>query len=227
MVYGFCSKYSYEDYRREVSRQGTTLSQETIADWQSYCREVCMADLDRRFTDQGRIGGETSYVQVDEAKIGKRKHHVGRIVDGSWIFGMIDMFTGDLRIEILQDNKRDEQTLKQAIEKHIKPGTTIISDQWLGYINLSRPDHNNPNATWYNHMTVNHSQNFVDPDTSANTQLIESTWRSIKKQICRGGVHKDALGDHLCEYLWLRRCSRQNLDPFNEFIQAIVRLHPL
>ena len=31
---------------------------------------------------------------------------------------MIDMFTGDLRIEILQDNKRDEQTLKQAIEKH-------------------------------------------------------------------------------------------------------------
>ena len=68
MVYGFCSKYSYEDYRREVSRQGTTLSQETIADWQSYCREVCMADLDRRFTDQGRIGGETSYVQVDEAK---------------------------------------------------------------------------------------------------------------------------------------------------------------
>ena len=76
-------------------------------------------------------------------------------------------------------------------------------------------------------MTVNHSQNFVDPDTSANTQLIESTWRSIKKQICRGGVNKDALGDHLCEYLWLRRCSRQNLDPFNEFIQAIVRLHPL
>ena len=162
-------------------------------------------------------------IQIDEAKIGKRKYHVGRVVEGSWIIGMVDMQTNEIRFEILPGNQRDMGTLMSAIEKHVLPQFTIMTDQWLGYLNLSRPQ--TPNDTWYNHLTVNHTYNFVDPLTGANTQMIESNWRALKKRLCRGGVHKNLLAFHLCEYLWRRYCTQNQLDPFGQFIRTLALIH--
>lgn len=182
LVFGFCNEYSYDEYKKEASRYGRTLSEETISDWEQYCRDVCVDFLDMHYENQGKIGGETSIVQIDEAKIGKRKNHVGRVVEGSWILGMVDMETNEIRFEILPGNRRDEDTLMAAIQKHVLPQTIIVTDQWLGYLNLSRP--RTPNGTWYNHLTVNHTYNFVDPLIGANTQMIESNWRALKKTRC-------------------------------------------
>ena len=113
-----------------------------------------------------KIGGEGKIVEVDESKIGKRKSHKGRKVDGVWVFGMVERDSGDLRLEVCPDNKRDQNTLLELVKKHVSPGTTIMSDCWRGYNNLS--------ANGYNHLTVNHTKNFVDPHTGANTQKIES-----------------------------------------------------
>ena len=120
-------------------------------------------------------------------------------------------------------NNRSEVTLRLLIEKHVGL-TTIVTDEWLAYRNLNDPDP--VSGIYYNHETVNHSVEFVNATTGANTQRIESNWRSLKQRVCRGGIHKEYLADHLCEYLWFRRCKMLNLDPFSEFIQAIVRLHP-
>ncbi|RWS01983.1 uncharacterized protein B4U79_05539, partial [Dinothrombium tinctorium] len=60
----------YKDIIRETSTDVTT-GMETVADWLSYCRE----------TRQGQIGGHGVVVEIDKAKIGKRKYHRGRLVE--------------------------------------------------------------------------------------------------------------------------------------------------
>ncbi|CAH3155463.1 unnamed protein product [Pocillopora meandrina] len=53
----------------------------------------------------------------------------------------------------------------------------------------------------YNHLTVNHSLNFVDPDTGAHTQRIENTRCGIKRSIPCTGISKDLFGSYLQEWL--------------------------
>ncbi|XP_031338637.1 uncharacterized protein LOC116167416 [Photinus pyralis] len=60
------------------------VSSRTFVDWSSFCREVCMHYLTRRSV---LLGGEGVTVEIDEAKIGKRKYNRGRRIEDQWIFG--------------------------------------------------------------------------------------------------------------------------------------------
>jgi len=62
--------------------------------------------------------------------------------------------------------KRDRKTLLPIIEREVEIGITILSDQWRAYSSLK--DHG------FIHQTVNHTEHFVDPNTGAHTQTIES-----------------------------------------------------
>lgn len=57
--------------------------------------------------------------------------------------------------------KRDALTLQKIIKFHIPPGSTIVSDEWRAYHGLTNHQ--------YLHLTVNHSRNFVDPNTGETT----------------------------------------------------------
>jgi len=57
------------------------------------------------------------------------------------------------------------ETLLDCITKNIRIGTNIISDKWSGYNGLDRE----PLPQQYTHESVNHKENFVDPETGANT----------------------------------------------------------
>ncbi|KAJ8947712.1 hypothetical protein NQ318_001551 [Aromia moschata] len=114
--------------------------------------------------------------------------------------------------------KRDEQTLLALIKKHVAPNTEIHTDLWRGYINLENHG--------FKHFTVNHSENFVDPETGAYIQNIETSWRALRQTVSRGGVRRDNLADHLCEHLWRHRCDKMNVDPFNKLIQDIRTIYP-
>ena len=105
-----------------------------------------------------KLGGPGKTVEVDETKIGKRKSQKGRLVEGQWIFGMVQRDSGGMR--------------------YVAPGTTIISDCWGGYNKLE--------AEGFDHLTVNHSQNCVDPQSGAHTQKIEASCRAIKLRLSRG-----------------------------------------
>jgi len=141
------------------------------------------------------------------------------LVDGHWVFGMIERNSNKYRLEICPDNKRDEKTLLKLLEKHVEAGTTIYSDLWRGYINLGQHG--------YYHGTVNHSYNFVDPTSGVHTNTIESNWRPLKNRIERGGVGKDGnFGHHLCEYLWIRSHKADD-DIFMSFIKAIADVYDI
>ncbi|CAF0967540.1 unnamed protein product [Brachionus calyciflorus] len=139
-----------------------------------------MESLDNLYNTVGKIGGPGHVVEIDESKIGKRKYNVGRMVEGSWILGMIDLGTeeapnpiGDFRLEICSNNSRDGQTLLALINKHFEKGSTIITDCWKGYNGLEE--------NGFEHLTVNHNYNFVDPNTFAHTKTVEANWRPLKK----------------------------------------------
>jgi hypothetical protein len=58
------------------------------------------------------------------------------------------------------------------IRDWIEPGTTVISDCWGSYRSLG--------SQGYMHCTINHSIHFVDTDTGAHSNTIESTWHQVK-----------------------------------------------
>jgi len=72
----------------------------------------------------------------------------------------------------------------------------------------------------YVHKTVNHSESFINHETvyTAYTQNIESSWRWMRRELSRGGVRKDFLGDYLCEFLWRRRIKKLGQDPFMQLL---------
>ena len=55
---------------------------------------------------------------------------------------------------------RTRETLVGCIKANILPGTTIISDCWKAYNGIEEIE-----GYKFKHLTVNHSENFVDPHT--------------------------------------------------------------
>ena len=60
------------------------------------------------------------------------------------------------------------------VQKFVEPGTTIIS-KFSPYFNL--------NSVGYIHLTVNHSENFVDPYTGAHSNTKEGVRSQIKRKL--------------------------------------------
>ncbi|KAG0430219.1 hypothetical protein HPB47_022905 [Ixodes persulcatus] len=128
-------------------------------------------------------------VQADEALFrGKRKGNVGRLlagkgfgprrshfggrVCGPWVFEMVDMDTGELRM--IRVRRRDTPTLCLEIRKHVSPGTTIVTDEWAAYRRIAALQDADGTPLVYVHLTG-----------GAHTQNIEAAWRPAKSLLVR------------------------------------------
>ena len=109
------------------------------------------------------IGGSGHFVEIDEALFSKRKYNVGRLVRKTWVVGGIDLDNG--KFFFVETPLRDKASLNAIVLNHVAKGRIIITDEWKGYNDL--------NDLGYIRLTVNHSENFVDPITGVNTQRIE------------------------------------------------------
>ena len=74
------------------------------------------------------------------------------------------------------------------------------------------------------HYTVNHSQNFVDPQTGAHTQHIERLWKELKKINRRyEGIPREQVHSHIAKFI--RRNNEiinQGKDPFMAAVELIA-----
>lgn len=81
--------------------------------------------------------------------------------------------TKEVFLKIVQD--RTANTLVTIVQNSILPGTTISSDEWASYHVVG--EHH------FEHLTVNHSVQFVDEQTGAHTQNIEALWSAAKLKL--------------------------------------------
>ena len=107
--------------------------------------------------------------------------------------------------------------LRQFSITHVDPRTTIISDCWRAYQCLENEG--------FKHLTVNHTYNFVDPETGAHTNIIERKWRDLKSLVPKYGRRKY----HFVGYLATSYFKLHIPDPtrrLHVFLTAAAQLYP-
>ena len=115
-------------------------------------------------------------VEVDESLFTRRKNHQRRVLPQQWVFGGWCRETKESFMYTVPD--RSAPTLLPIIQNAIRPGTTIMSDLWRAYGGIGAIQ-----GMGFDHLTVNHSVNFVDPITGAQTRRAELSTATMSRQI--------------------------------------------
>ncbi len=150
----------------------------------------------------------------------KRKNNVGHVVEQRWVFGGYCPTSKLGFLELVPD--RTAQTLLPIIRKYIAPGSIIHSDMWASYHNIPAL----PVQPQYQHLTVNHTRNFVCPITGACTNHVECYWKNCKarfKSMC--GVHNSMLASHLDEFLWREFHDKTGPEALDAILLHISQYH--
>ena len=207
--------WSHEMTSIKFCQRELLLGAHSVIDWNNYLREVCASVL---LANPSVIGGPNTVVEIDESLFCRRKNNVGRVAPKQWVFGGICRETRECFLYAIPD--RSAATLTAIITQAILPGTTIMSDMWAAY-------HDLPDLAGYNytHLTVNHSENFVNPLTGAHSQTVECMWNLAKSRNRRHfGTHRQMLDSYLCEFMWRQRLNGRN--PFDVILENIATYWP-
>ncbi|KAH7934812.1 hypothetical protein HPB52_000509 [Rhipicephalus sanguineus] len=209
MIKGFSSRNTKELIEKEFKMSNTTRT-----DWRNYVREVALAEL----LEQPPMGGVGQVVQIDECLMrGRRKANRGRLL------------TGDNVPPRRRNNYGGVSDKGPWIFGMLCVSTKELR---LGPHTGAYPALVNANGTPLNldRHTVNHSVNFIDPATGANTQRIESEWQKAKRRLVRNGnkTTPALMRSHLAWLWWRSVNARPNVkDKFLRLIEAIARRYPL
>ena len=163
-------------------------------------RMCCSNDLGR---NPVRIGGRPGRpIQVDESMFNhKRRGGVGRRARRkTWVFGMADTRFQPAKYHMQVVRNRSRRTLVPIMNQRlVGQNLTVHSDLWGAYFNLPLFV---PSCGL--HETVNHTQNFVDPNTGAHIQGMESGWNRVKYHFKKAkGCRRYRLQSYLDEFMWM------------------------
>lgn len=90
-------------------------------------------------------------------------------------------------------------TLLPVIQRYVLPGTTVVSDLWGGYSRLEGLSEE------YQHLTVNHSVNSVNPESVTHTTTVEGFWQKLKHSNKRRyGTQRSLFEEYIWEFMWKR-----------------------
>lgn len=168
--------------------------------------------------------GTPRVVEIDETKYFHRKYARGAWHEGHWVLGAIEQGNPHNAF-LVEIPDRRAITLLPIISEHVDLGTMIHTDQWSSYNNTA----NLPQG--YGHMTVNHSENFVDPNTGVHTQGIEGFWAHAKKKVKRmNGTSRPLFDSYLKEFEWRWRndiFAHGDGHAFQKFLLVVSEQYPL
>ena len=170
--------------RAETSAKSFGVRLGTVQKWYSEFRQklVFFYEIEKEFIE---IGGPNKTVEIDESMLGKRKYNKGRLRNQVWVFGGVERENkSNWFVEIVE--RRNGDTLLPIIEKKIANGSTVMSDGWRAYRNLSQ---DLPNKSFI-HKWVNHEVEFVSRiDRNVHTQNIECFWSILKRFLRNSGTN--------------------------------------
>jgi transposase-like protein len=182
---------------------------ESVCAFQAFFRQLVSDSVE---IETATIGGPNIIVEIDETKLGKRKYNREHRVDGVWVVGGVER-TLERRIFLVEVQERTKETLFEIIQRHVNPGSIIHTDLWRGYTGLRL-------INGYQHHTVNHSMEFIVPNTTIHTNTIEGTWNGLKMQIHPRNRNAD-VEDHLWEFIWRRKNKGRLWEAFIEALKEI------
>ena len=170
-----------------------------------------------------QLGGPGVVLQIDESLFNhKSKYQRGRRLSNEiWVFGIADTSTKPAITYMETVEKRDKATLLPIVAKVARPGSIIYSDQWRAYNQIQQ-------QLGLEDKTVNHSVNFVDPDTGVHTQAIESYWAKAKYKFkTMKGVKADSLPSYLDERMWRDCWGTSTQEAFDNLCKCIAEQYPV
>ena len=195
------------DFPRKVASKESNISSNSVSAIYGQMKNACNEAI--KNSPRHKIGGFQKTIEIDETLLSKRKYQRGRILNDQWVMGGICREDNSIFLELIPN--RTSNSLMLSIYNSVEYGSSIITDLWKGYLFLDIPEF--PEA--YGHATVNHSTNFIDPETGANTQRVERLWREFKEPKKKAqGIPKDKLDLYVSEFLWKREQKLQRRDIF-------------
>src|SRR5207237_2643141 len=87
-------------------------------------------------------------------------------------------------------DRTNRETLHGMIIKHVRPGSTINTDEFIAYRGIQE--------FGYRHVTVDHSKKEYARRDGAGVNTIEGFWSQLKRMI--NGTHIHVSGKHLWKY---------------------------
>lgn len=192
-----CLAYCWVNcYTLEATCAECNVNKNTVTNYFTAFRDSVISELTEG--EQPAIGGPNMNVEIDETLISHRKYNRGRYLAPVWVFGGICRETHQVFALVVPN--RTSETLTNEIAKHILAGSIIHSDTWKSYEQIEKIQDMN-----YTHFNVNHSKNFVDPETGSHTQTVERMWRDLKfRKTVSCGISSDEAGGYVFEYIWRR-----------------------
>lgn len=120
--------------------------------------------------DESFYGGKNKNRHADK----KVKNSQGRsFKDKTPIVGLIQR-GGKMTAVVVKDTKRD--TLQPIIKRFVAKGSTLISDDWMGYTGIE---------SHVNHYSIKHADRGYkhDYDSTIHTNNIEGSWKIMKNSL--------------------------------------------
>ena len=187
------------------------------------------------FLDSTKLGGPASApVEVDESFVGGKirnmhrdraeKFLIGIPADRALgyetrkdnktvVMGMYDRESRQVRAKVIPNVKRE--TLQKEILANVKYGSTVFTDEAVGYNTLRRR---------YVHATVNHAETYVNGQVHTNS--LENFWSLMKRNL--SGTYVAVEPFHLDKYLdetlfrFNNRQNKNDADRFKKLLSQIV-----
>ncbi|RXG64844.1 hypothetical protein Avbf_11287 [Armadillidium vulgare] len=200
--------------RQYILQQELDLPTNTIVEWSNFLREVCFHYI-MSYTEP--IGGKGKVVEIEEAKIGSRKYHPGRIIEDNWVFTGVER--GSKKTFMISVPTENHGTLLSVIKEYIMPETTIISKSLETYQCLEFEGYDQ-----VSHLTAEHNYNIIDTDRGSNTQIIQRICRDIKSYVPRFINRKHHFNGYIAEFLFKRKFNNYRKRLHNLWM-AIADLH--
>jgi transposase-like protein len=169
--------------------------------------------------------GEKGTKQIERPA---RKRGLKKKGRGTWdsdkppVVGLVERANAKVRLEVCEN--ANKVTCNELIERHVEPGSTVNTDEWGGYNNLSKKG--------YDHKTVCHSAGEYARDedgdgiNEVHVNTMEGIW-SLLRQYIRTfrGVCKKYLHLYVNAFEFLHNLKRRISDGFLGLLTTILTPH--